>query len=323
MTKIKGYFETAIDFGDRYFSFEADCVGSEVHFNFNGQYYIICLPNFDFKKPDGFGHPTPTFDNTRVKMDWLKSAQHKNTFGSEYHRDPKNELVLQFSSNHLVVRSRGAVSPELARKAKSDLLLWRDLFAKWSEVMRYEDLEHNDTQVQQIDSLRSYFVPSQKNKEARRIKNRKENHISIIANMTTGIEIKQLKTILKRASVGQYPPGYYMLLISALKHYNQKKYRQSILDSATAIEMTLTQLLDNKLVTITAQQRKLIFDKYRQISGLTSALKALGVTLPPDIGIKIGTPRNQAIHKGLEVTEAQAREALQVARAFIYRQLKL
>ncbi|HLZ14894.1 MAG TPA: hypothetical protein VKQ34_02775 [Candidatus Saccharimonadales bacterium] len=318
MTRITGYFETSIDFRNRHFDFEKDCVGAEVRFSFRGQNYIICFPNFDFDKPDGFGRPTPTFDGTRVRLDWLRRKSGRCVFGSEHYRDPKNKLVLRFTCNQLIVQSRGCVAADKARKAKADLLLWRDVFAKWWEVIGYDDLEGGSTRVEQADSIECYFVYADKSKRTRRVKSKKENSISVIADISTGLNIKQLKRILKHSSSGQYPPGYYVLLIDALKHFNQGKYRQSMLDSATAIEMTLTQLLDNKLTASTPQQRKLLFDKYRQISGLTTALKVLGETIPSDVGTKIGTPRNQAIHKGAEVTEAQAREALQVARSFIY-----
>lgn len=321
MTKATGHFETSVDFGERHFDFEKDCVGAEVRFNFNGQHYIICFPNFDFDKLDGFGHPTPTLDNTRVKFAWLKRNSDDTVYGREHYRDPKNKLVLRFACNQLIVQSKERVTADLARKAKTDLLLWRDVFAKWWEVIGYDDLEGSSTRVEQTDSIECYFVYADKSKRARRIKSKKENSVSIIAGMSTGLDLGQLKSVLKYSSSGHYPPGYYILLVDALKHYNQGKYRQSILDSATAIEMTLTQLLDNKLTASTPQQRKLIFDKYRQISGLTAALKGLGETIPSDIGTKIGTPRNQAIHKGVEVTEAQAKEALQVARSYIYSKL--
>lgn len=301
-----------------YFEFEEDCVGAEIQFHFRGQRYLICLPNFDFNKPDGFGHPTPSLKGTRVKLAWLTGKSDDHIFGREHSRDPKNKKVLRFTCNQLIVRSSGLATADIARKAKTDLLLWRDIFAKWWEVIGYDDLEGSNTYVEQKDSLECYFIYAHNSRKTRRIKSKGENRISIVATMANGFNLTHVKRALKYAAHGKEPPGHYVLLIDALKHYNQKKYRQSILDSATAIEMALTLLLESRLANHSSLQRKLIFDKYKQIGGLTSALKQLGHAIPSDIGTKIGTPRNQAIHKGREIKKEEAREALEVARTFIY-----
>jgi hypothetical protein len=321
MVKKAGYFETAIDFGSRHFDFEKDCVGAEVHLAFHGQHFVICFPWFDFNELDGFGHPKPTLKGTPVKLNWLRRDDEDHMFGHEHHRDDKNRTVLRFACNQLIVRSRGQVTAAEARKAKARLVLWRDVFAKWWEVVGYDDLERSSSRVEQADSLECYFVYRAKDKKPRPIKSSKENSVSMTLSTSAGIDKKKLQRILKYSADGKYAPGYYVQLIDALKHYNQEKYRQSILDSATATEMALTQLLDNRLIAARPQQRRLIFDKYRQISGLTAGLKVLGETLPADIEAKIGTPRNRAIHKGAEVTHDQAKEALQLARTFIYAKL--
>ena len=153
MAKITGHFETAIDFDGRHFNFEKDCVGAEVLFTFKGQHYVICLPDFDFNKLDHFGHPTPTLQGTRVKLAWLKRSSRGDIYGSENYRDPKNKVVLRFACNHLIVQSRGRVTSDTARKCKADLVLWRDLFAKWWEVIKYDDLEGSSSRVEQADTI--------------------------------------------------------------------------------------------------------------------------------------------------------------------------
>jgi hypothetical protein len=321
MVRQTGYFETAINFGGRHFDFEKDCVGAEVHFSFRGQHFIICLPRFDFDDWDRFGHPKPTLEGSRVRLPWLLRDDEDHVFGQELYRDDVNETVLGFACNHLIIRSRGQVTANEARKAKASLELWRDVFAKWWEVIGYDDLERSSISVEQHDSLECYFIDPVKGKKVRRIKSSKENSASIIFSLPAGIDRRRLQRVLKYSADGKYPPGYYIQLIDALKHYNQEKYRQSILDSATATEMALTQLLDNRLAAATPQQRRLIFDRYKQISGLIVGLKGLGETLPAGLDAKIGTPRNRAIHKGTEVTRDQAKEALELARTFLYAKL--
>lgn len=115
-------------------------------------------------------------------------------------------------------------------------------------------------------------------------------------------------------------------MISALRLYNSDEYRQSLFDSATAVEISLTALLDMRLDKAEKGVRKLILDKYagKGISSLLIALKELGVDIKDgDIRAKIATPRNHAIHKGVEVSSEQAKDALDVAKEFIYSQLKV
>lgn len=82
-------------------------------------------------------------------------------------------------------------------------------------------------------------------------------------------------------------------------------------------------MLDDRLTVTTPQQKNKLMKQYRQLSGLTLGLTTLGENITPDLKDKIGTPRNQAIHAGASVTETQAREALQVAKTFIYARLPL
>jgi len=123
-----GYLEAVLDFDGRYFRLAEDCVGAEVQFEFNGQQYIICLPNFDFEKLDVFGHPQPTARDTKIELNWLEGKRVEgDNYGSEYSRKPKTKTVLKFSCNRLIIRSKLPITAAQARKAKKELPSWKQL----------------------------------------------------------------------------------------------------------------------------------------------------------------------------------------------------
>jgi len=320
-----GHFESLVNFGDRRFVFGADCVGAEVYFSNRGQTFIICFPNFDFLDRDGFDHPKPTFKGARLTMNWLIRESGQDSFGQESSRNDNNQEILTFGCNQFVVRSRGRVSAAEARLAKKNLVSWRECLTKWVEALEYTDLTNDGSTVLQADTLEAFFIPQDK-KNARRVRSAAERQPVTITIMLGGSIAKaRLKHALRLCSSGVYPPGYYVQLIGALKHLNREEYRQSILDSATAFETALIKLLDDRLATAPAGQKKLIEDRYGQILNLAKALRALGEGLPAqnDIQTKICEPRNRAIHQGIEPTEGQAIGALSFAKGFIYSKFPL
>jgi hypothetical protein len=318
---VMGYLEAVLDFDNRYFRLAEDCIGAEIQFEFNGQQYIICLPNFDFEKLDGFGHPQPTTRDTKIGLNWLETKRVEgDNYGSEYYHNPKTKTVLKFSCNRLIIRSKFPITAAQARKAKKELPAWKQLFGDWLEASEYTDLEDDGVKVEQTDNIQAYYLPTAKPKTSRRIKSKDQPVSSITVSMHNGFTAPSLDKALQLTSTGQTPPGYYQQIVSALKYFHKKEYRQCVLDAATAFEMALIQMLDTRLSHLSSDEKKLIEDKYRQIVGLSDGLRKLGCEVPSDADIrqKLAEPRNSAIHKGKIVSKNEAQEALQFAKDFIY-----
>jgi hypothetical protein len=323
---VTGYLEAVLDFDDRHLRLADDCVGAEVQFEFNGQQYIICLPNFDFEKLDGFGHPRPTAHGTKIGLNWLEGKLVEgDNYGSEFSHNPKTKIVLKFSCNRLIIRSKLPVTAAQARKAKKELPAWKNLFGDWLEASEYTDLEDGGVIVDQADNNQAYYLPVAKPKTSRRIKSQNQLGSTITVTMHDGLTVASLGKALKLASSGQIPPGYYQQIVSALKYFHKGEYRQCVLDAATAFEMALTQMLDARLSHLSPGEKKLIEDKYRQIIGLSDGLRRLGCDVPSnaDIKQKLAEPRNAAIHKGRIILKVEAQEALQFVKDFIYSRFPL
>jgi hypothetical protein len=228
---------------------------------------------------------------------------------------------MTFSAKELIIRSKDALSSNEARRLKKQLILWRDVIADWLEVISFVDYEHSGSNVEQADILRDcYLVPSAATKKHRRVISKLENSVTIIFNARSGISKEQLSLALKKSMLGYHPLPQFLFLISGLKYLNKKKYRECVLDAATAFEMVLTILLERRLASVSAAQKQLIEIKYKQIMNLYAALKSLGERLPVqnDVQTKVAEPRNRAIHEGQEILENEARDALNLVKRFTY-----
>jgi hypothetical protein len=320
-----GYFETVVELSERVIRLGEDCVGARVHFTFRNEHYVICFPNFDFNDLDGFEHPRPTAEGTRIRLNWIKDKLHGDNYGTEYSHNPTDKRVLKFSASRLIVQSRGPITSAQARKAKYDLPVWSELFISWLEVLQYTDLFNSGVRVTQESELQAYFIPVRNLKTNRRIKKRKQAGSNIAVTLFEGFVKSDLQKVLRLASKDVFPPGYYQQIINALRYFNSEDYRQCLLDTATAFEMAMIDLLDDKLKNVTVAQRKLIGDKYQQIMGLSDALRKLGVNMPTqnDIQTKVAEPRNAAVHRGVVVTKDEASTALVFVKDFIYSSLSL
>lgn len=321
-----GYFEALLDFDDRYFHLAEDCVGAKIPFKFNSHQYAICLPNFDFEKLDGFGHPQPTSRDTRIGLNWLETQQIEGEdYARAYSYNPETKKILKFSCNRLIIRSKLPVTAVQARQARKELPAWKQLFSDWLEASEYTNLEDGGVKVEQADNIRAYYLPVAKPKKSRRIKSKDQSGNSITVSMYDGFTVSSLDRALKLASTGQTPPGYYQQIVSALKYFHKEEHRQCVLDAATAFEMALIQMLDVRLSHLGREEKKLIEDKYRQIVGLSDGLRKLGCDVPTsaDIRQKLAEPRNSAIHKGKVVSKVEAQEALYFAKDFIYSKFPL
>jgi hypothetical protein len=320
-----GYFETTVDFDARVIRLSEDCVGARVHFAFRNDHYVICFPNFDFNNLDAFEHPRPTAEGTKIRLNWIKDKLQGDNYGTEYSHNPVDKKVLKFSASRLVIQSRGPVNRAQARKAKNDLPVWSELFVSWLEALQYTDLSNSGIRVTQENDLQAYFIPLSDKRTNRRIKKRKQPASNIAVTLFDGFAKSDLQKALHIASKSIFSPGYYQQIISALRYFNSDNYRQCLLDTATAFEMAMIDLLDDRLKGITVAQKALIGDKYQQIIGLSDALRKLGVSVPTqhDIQTKVAEPRNAAVHRGVIVTRDEANIALVFVKDFIYSSLPI
>ena len=330
--KTEGYLETSLDLEEYTLYLDGSFIGAEVEFEYRSKQYVICFPSFDLtesdkKKEDDlrFYKPKSVAKNTRIKLNWLERTKDR-PYGHAY-INTKTKTINQFSCSRIIIRSVNKMTFEEARDAKKDLEAWRSLFIAWQEVLKFRDLTANNLKVEQENEAESYLVelPNDDFEEVRD-PGAQPKGVNIIASVVDYFSQADMRKTLSRCSLDILPPDPHLRVISALKLYNKDDYRQSLFDSATAVEISLTALLDIRLDKVEIAVRNLLLDKYsgKGINSLLIALKELKVVINDnEIKTKIALPRNQAIHKGTEVSSKQAKDALNLAKDFIYLQLKV
>jgi hypothetical protein len=311
-------FEAEVPLGEYRLTFFTEHVDQEINFLLDNIKLAIVLPNF--KKEKGFNSPQVTFEDTNIKLNWIKkNNSEEKSFGYATSWNDQTNKVDSFYLNSLIIRSRNIITLEEAHKIRLALTSWKNLFMSWLEVITYHDLENMDLFIQDTHPPRAYLIDGSE-EIPQPIKNDNEKIIMII----TAKELPQsddIKKALKYTSEKVELPIYLIQLLNGLKHYHKEQYRESLLDTSTAFEIAQAELLRLRLKDLSLAQRKLIENKYNNISTLRYALKELGVKNVPseaEVHTKIATPRNKAIHNAQKVSREDAMNALLLGKKFIY-----
>ena len=120
-----------------------------------------------------------------------------------------------------------------------------------------------------------------------------------------------------KASDGTALSEVHVFLRDARHAMNLGHHRRSVLDSATAAELSLAKLRDDYLSSSDARLADYVGKKARQIDGLSRFLKDMGRKLPAGIKDVLSEPRNKAIHAGHELDEDVATKALEKAEELL------
>ncbi len=317
----KAFFECSVGLENKTLSLADDCIGAVVPFKFGNNKYEIHFPNFDTTKVDVFGHPQVTSAGTKITLNWIRNQPNNDeNYGFE-HTSDKDGNVKGFSLSTLIIKSASELTETEALVAKKELAQWQRCFGSWIEAYEYLDLEENGLKVEQDTTVRAYLLSDVGQKPKSVVDIPEGAHIYI----TKYEDLSQTRIMpaLTAAASGDYPPGYYSLLISGLRHLHRDEYRVCLLDAATAVEMALTELLDRQLTNMTLIQKQIFIDKHLGIHNIRDALKKLGITTSNDLQSQVGSPRNKAIHKGELVNKDMAQDALMAARVCLYADLAL
>ena len=232
-------FEAEVPLGEYRLTFFTEHVDQEINFLLDNIKLAIVLPNF--KKEKGFNSPQVTFEDTNIKLNWIKkNNSEEKSFGYATSWNDQTNKVDSFYLNSLIIRSRNIITLEEAHKIRLALTSWKNLFMSWLEVITYHDLENMDLFIQDTHPPRAYLIDGSE-EIPQPIKNDNEKIIMII----TAKELPQsddIKKALKYTSEKVELPIYLIQLLNGLKHYHKEQYRESLLDTSTAFEIAQAEL---------------------------------------------------------------------------------
>lgn len=114
------------------------------------------------------------------------------------------------------------------------------------------------------------------------------------------------------------PSDAHLLLRDARATVRREQFRRCVLDAATAVEVVLSPLLDDRIAgALGPPAAKELVPENAAISLKIKALRKLGTPLPTDLQADLFTVRNKAIHRAAEPTRAEARRALDLATTVV------
>jgi HEPN domain-containing protein len=310
----KMYFEALIPLEDSYFLLGKDFIYKSLKCVCDKTDIEIYFPKFAKPKNPNGDH-RPDFDKMPVGINWIKD-RHKHYENPLFRwKSAKNGEVNEFECFYLVVRTQHKISKENAIVLKNTLYDWVRNLINWLEAITGRNFSDSGTFIEKKNPIEAYFPTNSLDLKPITISDNMTSTIHVVVDKP--LKINDFKKALCKAN--DELPIQYLFLISALRRYGEKEYRQSVFDSATAVEIALSLLLDKKLGRISDEKKSLITQKYQQLVGLCVALKKLDVNFSSqhELQTKIGELRNKAIHEGVGITKDQAREAYATARKLL------
>jgi hypothetical protein len=311
----KGLFEGLVKFKGC-FTFAGEVCGSEILFEYKQNQFAMCFPNFQYKANNRL---EVSLKGTNIKMDW--SSREIWIPKSPHGLDGK---IITFDCSQIIIRSDTPTTKSQANTYRKDLHIWSQLFVQWYEVITYRDTDYNNVQLKNNNNVEGYIIPP--NGPAESVKDRDlDMGVISIEIGNDGVTKNQLTKVVEHASADIAPPPSHLLLVSALKHFNKKNYRETILNCATVLELLLAKILDDYLYEKKYEKKmcKYIQRQHNSLGKYVETLKNLEVVNPgkklDDIKSIISAPRNKAIHAGMEVTQIMAKQALDYTKELLYK----
>lgn len=227
----------------------------------------------------------------------------------------KQDEVVEFTAHRLLALPRHRVTLAKARKFKAAVDDWVELLELWIEVVAREDLHREQIKVERQGQSAAVWLDRGTEPTGEFVPGK--HRIMLNFGAILAVTPWNWGKMLAKASAGTTPPEAHVFLRDARHAMNVGHYRRSVLDSATAAELSLAKLRDAYLGNSDARLASYVSTKARQIEGLSRFLKDMGRRLPDGIKDDLNEPRNKAIHAGHELDEETADAALRKAEEIV------
>ena len=264
----------------------------------------VVLPDFDGDE---------TLLHKRSQPDWVTAFKERKgeddpgrPFGQAYGWGKERE----FTAKRLLILPKERLTQRQARELAHAAEPWAALLHTWIEVVTREDLHQGI--ISRDEQGGKAFAWIDKGKKPGKVI-RGEHQITLSLGNNPAITPAQWGRMLARASDGTRPSEAHVFLRDARHAKNIGHLRRSVLDSATAAELSLAKLRDDCLSSSDTRLASYVSRKARQIDGLSRFLKCMGRRLPDGIDGDLNKPRNEAIHAGHQPDEETATKALEKA----------
>lgn len=284
----------------------------------------VILPHFSFNKPtsalrDGSFEPFFPPHLKRVpdiKIDWIEhyaqlSETEQDLVGRVTKWNPRKSDggIELFHAARVAMFSKNKITKAQGQKLLHETDVWKALLNLWVEVVSKTDLSESGVEANQHGQETDIVLNRRSYQKELFCKHPTEMTVKLSTPLT--LTPLQWRKILVKASNSESPPESHRFLVDARRELNAKRYRRSVLDSATATEIALIKLRDDVLKKRTTSRMATYVQKRSdQIGRLVDFHETAGRFLPGDIKREIASPRNKAIHEGKEPMPEVAKTAL-------------
>jgi hypothetical protein len=134
------------------------------------------------------------------------------------------------------------------------------------------------------------------------------------------LELQDLEACVTAAGNQGPPPAEWLFIRDARSLLNGGDNRRAVIEAATAAEVAMNTLIGQYHATVNTDElvKEALEKRCRSLEGCTAVLKTLRTRLETG-GLQKGLiePRNDAVHRGESITEAQALTALDIATGIV------
>ena len=302
----------------------AELAGQATPIKVGGLELELVLPSFepmvgDDRPPKPIVRP-PEVESVRSDVVWADLLRDARPWANGQSWRPAGGGALslsQFSISHVLMRATfpttdhpEAALDEIRVNFFDAIHAWLEHLVDWLEVGTGHDLRSSPTS--HVEYGRGVHAWGYDGANYKTLQANRQYSVTVVVQVAITEDL--WARALAKASVAEAIPIEYEFLQSARHAQRADDYRRAVLDAATAAEIAMTKLLDKKLRRASKTVRGLVTSRWRQISGLSEALKKLGFELPKDIANSgLAEPRNAAVHKGIPPTADECLRAINIA----------
>lgn len=306
---------------------ESDCLGQTYASRASGRDLTVSMPQMPsdwqgdgFLEPPKWAYNNFSDDEQRVKFSddtfrWGATSGFKNN--DDGTQSPEFARVLRWGFQTSIDAFTDKLEFFNARsKAVGEIEAWWDLVSSWISVFTKQDF----VQIGKTGSgIRvGPIITWCGDDDQQRVNGSRDTSIPVVND--EGVDRlgdATLRRCLDLASRETPPPDEWLFIRDARSLVNANQHRRAVIDACTATELSLTALIDTKLIAdgVSEKDRKKKFKDHHGIFNLKELHKKVNAagTVPKDLVKEVGTTRNKAAHAGYKPTPEETNTAIETA----------
>jgi hypothetical protein len=202
---------------------------------------------------------------------------------------------------------------------------WLAQFVRWIEVLTTQDLDitspYDGWKMKGLGLTHPWVTPEGEGLTYTFV-NRPV--IGVMPTEETGVSKVQWKRSVRAANAALEIPVPHLLMRDARVAFIRSDYRKAVIDTGTAIELTISELLQERLPKgMSDGVVDEILSRVRNFHDRLRLARKLGIKLPEDLYKKVAAQRNDVLHRNQIPSKELARAAIVTGGVVVQRHVPL